>query len=414
MTGKIVRPQPQELFDRYKDLFSQIVLGGKQIIPESNEWYAASLNYAIAEEFYAISAERANAMDPRTACCDDLIALAALDGIYPRPAIPASGYIEISGTAGTPLPYPLQFDIAGRRFTAASPGSQPSAIQPDGTAIIRVRAETPGAIITTPSAQVVLTTSVPGVQRNARLCGALCGGQNAESCDEFRARYLRRLRVQPHARMSWIIDKLREWPCVTRVIPRGGSCCTCQGGCGDNCNCRNCGGKMDFYVMFDGTFPCGIAPNNVLLEVETWLFGDPQGYGLGEVEIGICGKIVQPKPFIVDVRISIDGCASVGMVSRIEEAVRDFFGTISPSVPVLGNDVAAAVANVIGSGNAVAVSFVPANSQEAFGPAAENAAQTHLSLAYLSGCDIEPECDVLPCLRNVIVTPTGGKPADCT
>lgn len=413
MPGGIVRPSPQELFGRYRDLFSQIVLGGAKIVPESNEWYAVSLNYAAAEEFYAISAERAAATDPRTACCEDLARIAALDGIYPRPAIAAQGYAKVTGTPGASLPYPLSFDLGGFRFYSAGPSAQPAAIGPDGTATIRIRAEQAGAFVPTPSAALVLATSVPGVNRNATLCGALCGGQNAETCDEFRARYLRRLRTQPRARMDWVRDKIMEWPCVTRVLVRGGSCCNCTSGCNDNCNCRNCGGRMHFYAMFDGTFPNGIAPPHIVAEVERWFFGDPQGYGLGEVEIGICGRIFPVTPFPVRIGVSLPECASLGDMHGIEAALRDFFATLVPSEPVTDSAVAAAVAQAAGITGPIEINFVPSDPSQAYGPAAPNPAQTPDSLAYLSGCSVEPECDVLPVLDGIRFAGPGQRARDC-
>ena len=48
---------------------------------------------------------------------------------------------------------------------------------------------------------------------------------------------------------------------------------------------------MQFYVFFDDIFPCGIPPQHIIDDITDWLFGEHQGYGEGQVEIGVCGDI---------------------------------------------------------------------------------------------------------------------------
>ena len=55
MSCIILRPDPQVLFNSLKDAFSSTVLGGGKVIPESNEWYVVTNDYAAAEQFYAIA-----------------------------------------------------------------------------------------------------------------------------------------------------------------------------------------------------------------------------------------------------------------------------------------------------------------------------------------------------------------------
>ena len=98
-----------------------------------------------------------------------------------------------------------------------------------------------------------------------------------------------------------------EFPCATRVCVREGSCCRCKAECSD-CGCKNCGNRMEFYVLFDGVFPCGIPPQNIVDDITDWLFGEHQGYGEGQVEIGVCGQIYAPIPLSVNVHIDIEGC----------------------------------------------------------------------------------------------------------
>jgi hypothetical protein len=389
---KIERPDPQTLFNRYLELFSNTVLGGATIIPESNEWYAASVNYAIAEEFYAISEQAWKERDPRTACCENLIALAAADGVYPLPASFAQGFIKVTGIPGAALPAPLEFTVGSLTYVTAAPSQQPNQIGPDGTAVIRVRSLTAGEIGNQALQTGTLNQNLPGVNKPVEVCGAsFCNGAPAESCEAFRARYLRRLRYQPRATNVWIRDKLLEWPCATRALQRAGSCCKCSD-CepAGECGCRECGGKLEFYVMFDNTFPCGIAPQSVIDEINLWMFGSPQGYGLGQVEVGICGAIVPVRPIPINVFLDISDCVSTSQLKAVDSLIREFFTTIEPSQPLWTRTLDALLVQTLGAQTNFAVRFELVNDSDR-----EN--------AYVDGCGIEPDCDYLPCLNELTI-----------
>ena len=53
MSCTILRPDPQALFNQLQSMFSSTVLGGGKVIPESNEWYVVTNDYAMAEQYYA-------------------------------------------------------------------------------------------------------------------------------------------------------------------------------------------------------------------------------------------------------------------------------------------------------------------------------------------------------------------------
>jgi uncharacterized phage protein gp47/JayE len=287
MACTILRPDPQALFDQLRDMFFSTVLGGGRVIPESNEWYVVSNDYAVAEQFYAIADQMWREASPATACCENLYAMAAQHGVFPRPAGYAQGYAKLTGVPGTAIP--ASFEVSTSNGIYISVGTVPLKIPDSGEAIVRIRALTPGSAgnaagtVTTGT----LSTPAPGIDSLVTICGgSFCGGTEPENCDQFRKRYLERLAYQPKATMAWIQAKLMEFPCVTRVCVREGACCRCNAECGD-CGCKICGNRMEFYVLFTG-FPCGIPPQNVVDDINTWLFGDPQGYGEGQVEIGVC------------------------------------------------------------------------------------------------------------------------------
>ncbi len=401
MVCLIARPNPQALFDQYKDTFAANVLGGSPVVPESNEWYVVALNYAMAEEFYAISEQQWRENDPRHACCDNLLKLAAKDGLFPRAANFAQGYAIITGAGGTPLPRRIEI-VASNDRRYATTATIPAAMPEGGSLVIRVRDNQPGiegnAAGTITSAS--LATGITGIDSAVQICGSsFSGGSAPEGCEAFRARYIARKQYQPRATQAWAIDQLMSWPGVTRVVPRAGNCCNCDDEC-EGCGCKDCGGSLDFYVLFDTSFPCGVAPQNVLSEIQTWMFGENNGFGQGQVEIGVCGSIVRPIPFEVDVYLDIVGCPTVSQITTIKEQVADFFTTLAPSTDQRARQIELIVANIVGSNVDVSARFQLVTPDTARG--------------VVNSCnDLLVTCDSLPCLRELIFTGPNNLASSC-
>lgn len=404
MACKIDRPDPAVLFNKYLNMFSNTVLGGSSVIPESNEWYATAVNYAVAEEFYAISEQAWKERDPREACCENLIAMAATNGVRPLPAAFAQGFIRLTGIPGSPLPVPVNFTVGAITYITATNSQQPTQIELDGTAIIRVRALTAGEAGNQNITTGTLNQVIPGVDPTVEVCGGtFCNGAPAETCDQFRERYLRRLQYQPRATNQFILDKLLEWPCSTRAYQRAGSCCICddcgQSGSACDCGCKDCGGALKFYLMFDNSFDCGIAPASVINEVSEWLFGSPQGYGLGQMEVGICGAVVPVTGVLVNVAIDIAACPTPSQLTLLRSLVEEFFTTLVPSTPLRVMNITTIVANVLGPNVNVEVRLDLENFTDGYG-------QGHpyvdgVSKVFVGNCDLEPDCDFLLCLNNL-------------
>jgi hypothetical protein len=405
MSCIILRPDPKVLFDQFRNMFSSTVLGGGQVIPESNEWYVVSNDYAAAEQFYAIADQMWRETNPETACCENLYKMAARNGVFPRPASHAEGYAKLTGVAGSAIP--PSFEIQTTAGTYVSVGTVPLTMPDSGEIIVRIRALTPGSEMNAAGEVTTgtLTTPAPGLNTDVAICGgSFCGGAEAEECEAFRKRYLERLSYQPKATMAWIKQKLLEFPCATRVCVREGACCRCEAECTD-CGCKNCGNRMQFYVLFDGVFPCGIPPQNVVEDITTWLFGEHQGYGEGQVEIGVCGQIYAPIPLLVDVFIDIAGCPSSAQKQIIEDQIHALFRRICPSTPLLAKQLELIIANVVGAEINAQVRFEFPGYEDATPPYPRN-------LVYVDSCAIEPECDVLPCLNTVtFVNPDQRAPA---
>jgi hypothetical protein len=187
-----------------------------------------------------------------------------------------------------------------------------------------------------------------------------------------------------------------EFPCVTRVCVREGACCRCDPACGD-CGCQSCGQGMNFYVLFDGVFPCGIPPQHIVDDITDWMFGEHQGYGEGQVEIGVCGDVYRPVPLMVNVFVDIAGCPSAAQKQQIDTYIRELFLRICPSMPLTAKQLEVIVANVVGADVNSSVRFEVVGYEGQVPPYPRE-------LVLASECGLEPECDVLPCLNDIIFT----------
>lgn len=399
MVCKITRPEPQVLFDRIKSMFSVNVLGGAEVIPESNEHYVVANDYAMAESFYAYADQMAQNNDPETACCDDLITMAARNGVYPYPASFAEGYIKLTGTPGAVIPaLPIEVTTSSSG-TFRSVGSVPTELDANGTAVVRMRALVTGSLTSQPETGT-LVTPIAGVDQTVIFCGSPCGGADAETCETFRTRYINRLAYKPRATFAWIMDKFLEWPCATRVLQRAGSCCECDD-CAECDGCANCRNRLDFYVMFDDSFTCGIPPQHIVDDLNDWMFGARQGFGMGQVEIGVCGSVHRPIAVQLDLRIDISGCPSSSAIRAAEDGVRELFRTIAPSSEITIQQITVAIAEAVGADKDIAVLFDTDTPED------------RIALGITACCGMNPQCDILPCLRIITFTSPSNDATEC-
>lgn len=376
------RPDPQIEFDRHLAMLSGTVLGGAPIIPESNEFYVAALNYQISEEFRAIAEQMWREQDPATMCCDNLIAYAARRGMHPKPALPAQGYVSITGTIGTAIPPSITFVIGNRDYRVSDPATVPATLT-TSPLTIRVAAVEAGSAGNVPVTNQIgrLKVSIPGLSDDVTVSGSkFCGGREAETCEPFRRRVLEREATRPSWRFDQIKAAVLDWPCVTRVCPRGPYCCE-DGSCG--CGTR----PVKFHVLFEDTFPHGVAPANILSEIEDWLFGRPQGLGKGQMPPGLCGKIVPFRAAAVDVRVGGLACATAGQRELVRQRIVDLFARQCPGVDLCQRLIVATIAQVVPDicdVTIVTTSTDPAITMTACG-------------------DIQPGCDVLPVIGALTV-----------
>jgi hypothetical protein len=396
MACLIERPDPRTLFESLKTMFSTNVLGGANVIPESNEWYVVSNDYATAEQFFSIGEQQWKERDPRYACCDNLIDMAAIDGVYPRPAMFAEGYIQITGAPLSSLASSIEATIGGNAYISI--GSVPASLDTSGNAVLRMRALEPGpdSNLKAGTTTGTLTTQMTGVNSTVTVYGGqFCGGAIAEECEPFRIRYLERLRYKPKKDLAWVKEKLLEWPCVTSVCERAGSCCYPED-VKDWETGIDCNRPIRLYAMFDSTFPCGAAPQNIIDDIDEWMFGLIQGIGQGEAPIGVVGKIYSFKGAYVNIKLDGLVCTTPAIANEIRERLTEYVARICPSQTLLMQDLKAIVAQLmLGTGNfEVVIEKADPNYE-------------HIMINYCG--DAEPDCDYRICLNTIeFVNPEGG------
>lgn len=399
MTCNLDRPSPQELYDRIRDNFSVNVLGGFDIIPESIEHYVVSNDYAMAEEFYTISEMMFRARDPRYACCEDLYDMAAAEGYFPHAAGFAQGYVTITGTPGAVIPLPLDVQIEGQTYRAT--GSVPTVMPSSGSVPARVKAIVPGVEgnVAVTGAIGTLVISAVGIDSDVVVSGnSFCGGSIDEDCEAFRQRYIEERTYRPRQTDAWLKNKMLEWPCVTRVVHREGNCCEFQGTSGQNCGCNSCVNALEYYPLFDDTFTCGIPPECVINDMQDWLFGNPPGRGLGQAEIGVCGKLFAPVALMVNARIGGIDCATPAQVTQIREKITNLFRRAEPSKPFTVRSAEVLISQVLGGADGYFVSYELLSDDG----------------GALNACgDIDPLCDVLPCLNEIIIANASSTNGNC-
>jgi hypothetical protein len=166
---------------------------------------------------------------------------------------------------------------------------------------------------------------------------------------------------------------------------------------------------MHFYLMFDNSFPNGIAPRSVLDEVEEWLFGSPQGFGLGQVEIGVCGRLYSVTGVPTNVRVDIGDCVSSVALSNARATVEEFFTTMVPSQPIEAAVLATSLQRVLGVSD-VSVSLELVDPEDGYGQPDCPECDGNV---FVSPCGIEPDCDYVLTLNDVIITSAVASQGGC-
>lgn len=347
MTACILTPRtaPEALRAYLSDMFSANVLRGAPIIPESNEWLVVNNDYAVAEEFRSFADQMLRELDDTQNCDDNLLARAAAFGVYPSPGSYASGYAQLTGEPGAALPQEMTAVIGSNSYVRAPFATSAREIGPDGKAVLMFRALTPGVAQnnTSGSAAANLLESYEGVDPNVTVLGAgFVNGRDAETMAQFRTRYLVRKKYLPQGNWQWMLEALKDWGGVSRVCPKTSACNT---------------GRLEAYAMFDGVFPDGLAPASVNDDLTRWMFGHPNGMGLGRAAIGVFGNFFTAQAAPVDLSITGLGCLSSSQLTQLRDAISGLFRTLCPEQTLCKRLIEALIVTIAGASCLPTVTF---------------------------------------------------------
>jgi uncharacterized phage protein gp47/JayE len=309
------RPEPKKLYNQIRDLFSVYVLGGAPIIPESNEFYVVNNDYASAETIYSNIQRTLKELDWETACCSNLYKAASDLGIYPRPKMRHRGFVKIMGVNSTNIPLGTKFNIGQNVFEIDQQLSGNIYNIENGVVYIGVKNTVDELLGDVPSI-TNLQTPIVGVTE-VKLLGYLCGGDTEENCEEFRKRAIQRRKTAYKPNIKWVVEKLEEFPCVTRVAIR---------------ECDEClyDGNTNVYVFFDNTFEYGIPPLNVVRQIDKWFYGKVKGAGQGQAPIGMFGSVYVPEVKKVDIQIISADCLSNNEINSFKTKLQELFSNFNP------------------------------------------------------------------------------------
>jgi len=389
MTACFVRPTTTQLYQSLSALFSANVLGGAPIIPESNEYYLLGNDVAAAELYYSLSAQQWEQTQDETACCDALIANNAPLGLIPKGATFTQLYIQCTGPAFSPVPPNLQCQIGSQTYNlSTATNANPPTLDNTGQAILLMTSLVPGTQVNfdTNSAITSIAAAVPGITATLTIVppgwattvttqGNGCGGLDAETCDQFRARVIARKQFTPNADFAYIQEQALNWPCITRVLLR-----TCQTCCND--------GQMELYAFADDSFPYGILPASALPGLNTYIFGSTPGLGTGKAPIGIFGNFFQVFTSTVNLNFFNMSCVSAAQFTQIQNALAALFATFAPGEVICVKLIDAVVIGI----NPACCNYVL------------EVTPTDKNITIDCFGDITPLCDILPILGTISYT----------
>ena len=252
-------------------------------------------------------------------CCDDLLKKAVEEGVNPRPATSANGCVTITGNAGAVIPADIEFTGSGNITYRLDNSANPSLIGSDGTAVLCLTASEPGVDGNALSGGELQTfESYPEIDSLATIDDTgFFGGSDAEDCESVRSRLkARRQGIQACGTEEWYIDRVLEYPGVTRVCPASCECSTC-GGC-----CRS--GYLIMYPLFEG-YPNGIAPQGVYDALTAHVFGTTAGNGSGLAPLGAQGEFQPPVALSTSVIIDADLSPNPAQLSSVANALSNWY-----------------------------------------------------------------------------------------
>ena len=301
---EVPRYNPGELASIIKNELSARLLNGAPVIPLSTEDVISSVFAGAAFEVGGIANKILDESDPESQCCDNLIKWAGRRGIYLMSAERSRGFVTVTGTPDIAIPNNVVFMAGSKEYELDPTFDNPIVIGSSGESVVKVVSVNPGSEYNIAvGTQMVIGTSILGIDSNALATSEIMGGTEAEDCEAMRSRILdMRKRGVVSVNEKWFEAETYKYPGVTKV-------------CIDRCNCCDSGWVV-IYPFFGNTFkPYGVPPSNILEDMTKWMFGVKNGAGEGKAPIGVKGYYSCATPTFVN--ITVHGIASLSEALKL-------------------------------------------------------------------------------------------------
>lgn len=309
------RPDIGELHGEIATELSKRLLGGAPVLPMSTEDVLAFVMAGTVNLMFGAVTQALKENNPATMCCDNLVTYGAVHGIDLRGATRSKGYVAITGIPNTVIPRNIRFVGASSREYKLDPGvtTNPMTLNSAGAASLRVVAVTAGSQFDLANgSDLTVSTTIPGIDIDATVVGnGLTGGTSDESCEELRRRIIMaEASAAITTNEAWYLSEAMKYPGVTRVCTED-----CEGCCNP--------AFLDLYPFMEGVFgdaataPYGVPPQEVLDEMNQWMFGIHNGKGEGLAPVGQRGAFQTAYPTV----INVIGCCYSGCSANHDRIV---------------------------------------------------------------------------------------------
>lgn len=307
----------KDLYNKIEKMFSNIVLKGGSIIPESNEYYVISLLFAMIENInYAVDATLKE-QNIETACCSNLYVLGANLGIYPKHKNFPTVIIKLTGKCGVLLSQNLTFQFQDLIFNSVyvyvNHIDNMPRLNDKGEAFVfaEIRDYTLGTIDIQKGAKGKLLEHILNVNTEVELISDVCPGHDTETCEQFRNRLLDLRRYKKHNIVNIIQNVAWDFPCLSNLtVIENADCCSFYN------KIKLKSGCIVVLPNFNNIFKDDEIPKEILEMLEIWLFGYPNGSGRGKAPIGVCGYVL--KTVLAKLKINIIFEGRVPFISELK------------------------------------------------------------------------------------------------
>jgi len=329
---RIPRPDIAQLSEAVRVEFSKRLLGGAPVLPLSTEDILAFVMAGTVNLMHGMVSQALKETDPAFMCCDSLVVYAARHGINLLGATRAKGYVAITGDPNAAIPTSLRLiGLASREYKQDPAVTwNPVHLDAAGGAVVRVVSALPGNVFNLPTGSALTVgTSAPGIDIDATVVGnGLIGGSDAETCDQLRARVLAAESAGVlSTNQQWYIAQTMSYPGVTRACLD-----ECEGCCDPT--------HLVVYPFFEGVYgdattpPYGVPPQEVIDEMNHWMWGLNNGKGEGLAPVGAQGHYECATPVKINVvGHCFRGCDNIAVsniVSALNAYIRDNYCVGSP------------------------------------------------------------------------------------